>query len=257
MSNIVTRAWRRFAQQKSSSDVVKWVSLGSACDIAMILKEHKQKRESYPFDWLWNLDHGLSAVNDMITSDFRNVIREDSYTVAYHYRLNREVVVYKEYPSIIHMHSNPYSYREDHDVLRRRIERFKDLLQSNDPITFVHYKNYNEELMKDKSISLEEMFKGLVLKSNEFLKLIEKKRHRDSFVLIVVLQTDPKWQEQANKLISSYRSKDHRVRYEYTISRIDGDDDALATWRRQWNDILGFGSAYNYHSKFTEGQGKY
>jgi hypothetical protein len=120
----------------------------------MMLREMGIRKDAYPFDWLWNLDDGLRSVTHMIATDFAGALAANPYRRKAHYRVPGFPVVYGDYPSIIHMHSNPLESASDDATMRRRVERFTSALSSSDTLHFVYYKNFNEELIKDLSRSV-------------------------------------------------------------------------------------------------------
>jgi len=218
----------------------EYVSLGSACDTAMIFDRLKIRQTSYPFDWLWNLDTGLESVINIIENDFSSILNKESYAKKYHFRLPNEVIVYKEFPSIIHMHSDPLSSIAAHETLVRRIFRFRELLLSDTKIHFIYYKNYNEELLKDSSRTINLTIKDMLTQAKKFMALIDEKRKLNTkSILLLILQTDIEQQEEANKALSQITTVlDKRISLGFTLSRYDDNIKLHRKWEQAWRSNL-------------------
>lgn len=214
-----------------------YISLGAACDVGMVMDELALRKTSLPFDWLWNLDSGLEAVTHMIATDFALVSDRQSYEIQDHYRLTSPSVVYRSYPSIIHMHSNPMDFDDAHLALQRRMQRFRDVLASGDTLHFVYYKNYNEELLKSTGVSILDTFSRMMREGGDFLSLITSKTS-GKVSLLLVLQTDAQDSEDAQKIVASTSVGDRRVSLGHTISRYDYAPELNAIWRHQWFTLL-------------------
>ncbi len=120
-----------------------FVSLGGGCDVATNLKKLGLRHEQYPFDWLWNLDAGLDYVSKIIATDFKGLTSKHDYTYASH-QINpvEKFLIFKDYPKIAHLHSNPH---DNSDVLadyKVRIDRFRKLIKdTGEKTTFIYYRN--------------------------------------------------------------------------------------------------------------------
>ena len=217
-----------------------YISLGSACDTAMILDEFCIRKKSYPFDWLWNLDYGLEAINRMLTEDFFTVLTPNAYSNAEHYRFDKKQIVYERYPSIVHMHSDPLKDISAHEQLVRRIRRFEKRLHENCFIHFLYYKNYNEEKLKHSNISINDTVDTMLKDANNFTDLISKKYACNNFHLLLILQTDLQDMNDALNITRDYkRQMKQKISIGYTISRTD-DENVNKIWRKQWRHQLFF-----------------
>lgn len=153
------------------------VSLGGGCDVATILGDFGVRRASLPFDWLWNLDTGLETVCDIIVDDFAQILKPDSYGLTEHYRFpSRLSVTYGSYPSVVHMHSDPFRVPEDHATLVRRIQRFRRTLQDAPHITFVYYRCLEEGRIKRSDSTLRDEFVRLQTEGARFSEAISSTR---------------------------------------------------------------------------------
>jgi len=216
----------------------RYVSLGGACDAAMMLDTLKLRDEAYPFDWLWNLNHGLAAVNDIIEARFVQILGEDAYYSGLHHRVGRNVVLYKSFPSIIHMHSDPMNNRAEHEKIVRRISRFNEMLRSKDQLHFIYYANLNEIRMVNATLTNSILIDELILQGTRFMSFMSKKGHGKRTTLLLVLQTDVEFEAQAIAALAHVNTGDERIHMGYTISRNDGSPALLKRWKRQWADII-------------------
>lgn len=211
----------------------EYISLGSACDAAMILDKIKFRKNAYPFDWLWNLESGIENVIDIISSDFKNIVSENSYIQTRHYRLPNPVVVYKEYPTVIHMHSNPMINKKDHYTLLRRIQRFQEVMKSQTRIHFIYYRNHYEDTLVNPKVTVSDSLHRLVKEGEDFLRMLDtkyEKRHTDSSLLLI-LETNIEQFHVSNETILS---KDSRIQIGYTLSRYDDQKKLYRLWQKQW-----------------------
>jgi hypothetical protein len=196
------------------------------------------RKESHPFDWLWNLDSGFVAINNILNEGFESLIEKDSYKIIQHYRLESPQVVYREYPAIIHMHSNPMENIADHLTLVKRINRFKEVFTHGDFLHFVYYKSYNEELRKDKDATIEKTLQSMVSGANEFCQIINKKNFQPqgNFHLLLILQTDPEQTKESLLEIKKIQKKcTSNIFIGYTINR---NEDLFEMWRKQFKSQL-------------------
>jgi hypothetical protein len=188
------------------------------------------RKQSFPFDWLWNQDLGLSAINEIIKNDYKPILGLKSYVLAKHYKMENSVIVYRNYPSIMHLHSNPLEKKDDHETLLRRIERFKNILNSKRKACFIYYKSHNEEYLKDKLITIEDTVNKMILQGNEFISMIANKDAQ----LLLILQIDNKYEPQAKKLIRYLKFDKKQIKIRYTIANDNNNKKLTSKWRIQW-----------------------
>ncbi|AFY37750.1 hypothetical protein Lepto7376_1401 [[Leptolyngbya] sp. PCC 7376] len=222
-----------------------YISLGAACDAAQNLNFLGLRHCSYPFDWLWNLDLGLTAVTQIIEQDFEKITFQDCYIELPHYRFPDPMVVYKAYPTIAHLHTNPLEDSDAHQTLCRRIERFQKELNSDTIKHFIYYRNFNNDLF-DQHATLEDTLKKLLNEGEIFIEMLQKKYPEAAkrASLLLVLQTRPLDQNQAQKLTSHYRQKIRKkARFDKIIlacslNRNDNEIALKEQWKRQWETLL-------------------
>jgi len=222
------------------------VSLGGGCDVATILGDFGVRRASLPFDWLWNLDTGLETVCDIIVDDFAHSLKPDSYGLTEHYRFpSRLSVTYSSYPSVVHMHSDPFRVPEDHATLVRRIQRFRRTLQDAPHITFVYYRCLEEGRIKRSDSTLRDEFVRLQTEGARFSEAISSTLRRGQRSrLVLVLQAARQHRGIAESLVRDANREGYRdgrrcqVTYAYTLTRDDESPRDLRIWRSQWQRVL-------------------
>ncbi|MBP9150699.1 MAG: hypothetical protein KBF73_00305 [Flavobacteriales bacterium] len=104
------------------------VGLGQNCNSSWYLKATENKRASYPFDWLFTTPE---IIQDMLSDNF------EAFT-------NRNQLIphgldagHERYHEWLFGHRNPASSDSDLNFLKRCIERWNSLMQSQTPIVFV------------------------------------------------------------------------------------------------------------------------
>ena len=221
-----------------------FISLGGGCDVAWALERLSIREASYPFDWLWNLDTGLFSVNQIIDNNFTQLKKADTYQYSTHYRFgNNTKIIYKDFPSIVHLHSNPLVNEHDHKALERRISRFEEaLLEPNTSINFIYYRNYDEAVIKDPSLTLTTQFHRLLNEGIAFRKLMSNRFPKKRFRLLLVFQTTKEYQKEALEIIK-HTIKDKSLvndslKLGYTLTRDDSDKQELVQWEEQWDDVI-------------------
>jgi len=213
-----------------------YISLGGACDVAMIMKELRIRSTSLPFDWLWNLDNGLAAINAMIRNNFQDVMQRDAYCKIAS-RFSEKSIAYKKYPSILHFHSNPYERQNDHNDLMRRFERFRSVISSNAHLHFIYYRNFEEDKFKIPAISIKDTLTRMKTEADEFLHLISGVRGGKTSI-VLVLQTGVEDAEIAEVLVKSAVLENPQIKIGYTIARVDHLPELKAVWRDQWMSLI-------------------
>jgi hypothetical protein len=215
----------------------QYISLGAACDAAMMFKKLGLRNVAYPFDWLFNLDSGLASVTEMIKDDFQKVSASDCYIPASHPEITTEVGAYRDYPAVLHIHSNPMSKTGDHDELVRRFDRFRRALRSRDKLHFVYYRNLAASRLTDPSATAQQVLGQLIDEAEVFLDTISASRGGDSSLLLV-LETDVEDIEAASIALASATVPDGRIRIGHAISRYDENPVFNDVWKRQWTNLL-------------------
>lgn len=202
-----------------------------------MLEKMRLRRKALPFDWLMNHDLGLSAVTDMIRDDFQHVINQSDYIKADHHRFDDKMIVYKSYPPIVHLHSNPLEKTADHDVLKRRFERFRNLLHSKHGLHFIYYQNFTEERIENADLRAEQCLENMLRQAKDFLALL-------SFIpderisLLLVIEADAHDMGNIPSLVSQISLNDDRISLGYNINRNDKDPVAKKIWFDKWANLI-------------------
>jgi len=218
-----------------------YISLGSACDAAISLKYIGVRKESLPFDWLWNFDTGLRSVVTIIENDFKQIIDKDSYQLANHYRFSKPVVVYKSFPGIVHLHSDPMTINGEHEKMLRRIKRFINILNNKSKKHFVYYKCYEEDLIKNCNQSIKDTLDELICEGEKFVTmLLEKYAHvKNQFYLLLIIQTDKdKSRNACNEIRNANTCYPEYIKLSYTITRNNENRKLHNIGIKQWNRCL-------------------
>jgi len=215
----------------------RYISLGAACDAAMMMKKLGLRTASYPFDWLFNLDSGLVSVIEMIQDDFQKICAPDCYMPGNHSEITTEVVAYRDYPTVLHIHSNPMSKTGEHDELVRRFDRFRRALTSRDKLHFVYYRNLAASRLTDPSATAQQVLRQLIDEAGGFLDTISARRGGDTSLLLV-LETNIEDIAPASIALASATVPDSRIKIGHAISRYDDNPEFNDVWKRQWINLL-------------------
>lgn len=144
---------------------MKYISLGGGCDIQTYLLNKYVNSETCVFSYIWNLDGGLINVIDIIKNNFLGLKNIEDYLIDYHPKFyfpetttnNKPIclscpkrenkLINKQYRSMSFFHyelSNEFI-----DSINRKIERFQNLLNSEEEILFLYYRQYDEPINSD------------------------------------------------------------------------------------------------------------
>jgi hypothetical protein len=208
------------------------ISLGGGCLIATELRAFYLRQCSLPFDWLWNFDDGLGAVTGIINNDFAEIVSEDGYTYSsQHYMWpDKEMLVFAKYPNVALIHSNPLKSEHDQDALIRRVARFKELLSSQLPITFIYFRDYiyyREQVNNQAYNKIEvaaETWKKLTEESEAFIEMIARKFPINNFVLLSLFLAPPEIVAQiknSNPIFLEQGGRHKNIIYDFIIQPND------------------------------------
>lgn len=222
------------------------ISLGGGCLIATELKVFYLRKYSLPFDWLWNFEDGLFSVIKIIESDFKDMINSDYVYSRNHFMFpDAEVTVFKKYPNISLIHAKPLDFDVDKQALIRRADRFKAILNSNNPITFIYYREYTKWFPLDKSVeAAEQRFQEYIIESKEFVEMIRKKFNRNNFVLLSLFRVPDSYLEDIKKKNSDFfnqKQTDENIIYDfitYQDNVLPEDAEFQKNIDRQFGEIL-------------------
>jgi hypothetical protein len=207
----------------------KIIPIGYRCSSSEIIKVLNLKKESYPFDWTISK---LSTIKDCLLNDFKEFLKTENY-------IKKEMNIYNLIDSvkpfnvtgncIINTHYNPideisndfnmYDLKlalihhdifknEDYEYYKRCINRFKNILESNDRKLYLYIHNiigineYNEtkddiimefinfnEFIKTKSQNIEGLFFILVktnMKHTDKIHCSIEKVNSNPFIYIMM-----------------------------------------------------------------------
>lgn len=218
-----------------------YISLGSACDTAMILDALGLRNQSLPFDWLWNLDTGLSAITKIIQNDFQDINNPDCYIKTSHYRFNEDVTAYRDFPTIVHLHTDPLSSKGEHNTLAKRIVRLEELLKSDEHINFVYYRSHEEDKIKNKHVSATDSFNRMQNEIHDFQEILFNKfpQRKNRTKLLAILQSNPDEKHLiASAVKDSAKKTPDYIAFGWTIPRNDSEADMKKRWKQQWQDNI-------------------
>lgn len=120
-----------------------YCSLGGLCHSAQLLKVNGLKKASYPFDWIFS---NLQMIEDCISNDFKTFLDKSQYSdYTTNSTLKENQCEHNFYGkmlsnpdhNIIFNHHNPLSNQKDYEYLERCVNRFRDLLKSDERKKFV------------------------------------------------------------------------------------------------------------------------
>lgn len=127
-----------------------YCSLGGLCHSAQLLKINGLKKASYPFDWIFS---NIKMVKHCIEDDFKTFLDKSQYS---DYTTNTTLrenqcehsiygeMVFKGEHKVIFNHHNPLSSETDYAYLERCVDRFRELLKSEEPKTFVMFEGLDD-----------------------------------------------------------------------------------------------------------------
>lgn len=162
-----------------------YCSLGEFCHASALIKANELKLASYPFDWIFSSDQ---MIKHCIEDDFRTFLNKSEYNSNLS---NPEICEHNFYATmvenyqkaegfddrekVIFNHHNPLVNQDHYAYFERCVNRFRELLASDEEKTFVifqrEYKNITDGVMKSLQLS-------------QFLK-----NYTTNFTLLVIHQT--------------------------------------------------------------------
>lgn len=162
---------------------MKYCSLGSACHPSKVFKRNGFKQESYPFDWA---NTTTEVIRDCIEDDFNRFLDKDLYSPAQNFWEGDRVCNHDYYKpllvqedhlgrNILFRHRDPLHNEGDYEYYKRCVERFRNLLASEERKVFLkmHF-NKGEDIT------------DTILESFSLCKFLNN--YTSNFTLIVVHQ---------------------------------------------------------------------
>lgn len=160
---------------------MKYCSLGNNCTSATVLKRNGLKTESYPFDWIFSSEEMLIHC---VEDGFKTFLDKAEYNsnlaepnICEHEFYSKIVENYQDVEGkekVIFNHHNPLTSAKDYAYFERCVQRFKDLLKSDDSKVFVRV--HINKKPEDETESLSE--------SLRICELLDK--HTTNYKLIVI-----------------------------------------------------------------------
>lgn len=217
------------------------ISLGGACDVGIALQWMRIKGPSYPFDWLANLEGGLEQVVEILENNFDTVNQYDSYDLRYFPEFSKRLAVYKNHPSVVHLHSNPLSDRNEHEKLVRRMKRFQVTMEEEGLfVHFLYYRTLDALIQKDSSATWEQALELLEHEGLNFVRYVRNNYSGKLFNITLVIQADIQLSLPITAKIRELNKLNHlpEIKYGFTIPRPDDNLKMKALWRMQWCEIV-------------------
>lgn len=215
----------------------RYISLGSACNAATMIRKAGLRRASYPFDWLLNEEDGLRAVTKIVQDDFEHASNADNYFTKFHPPAGRVVPTYKSYPRTFHVHSDPVADPSHHQEMVRRFARMREALRSRDHLHFLYYRDYSVYRRENPGAKAADLVRAVDAEVLEFLELITDIRGGKTTILAVV-ESLIEDEQETTIAVNGFRPSDPRITFGKTVARYD-DVPALHTrWEREWINLL-------------------
>ena len=212
---------------------VVYVSLGSACNAAMMLSKAGLRDRSLPFDWLDN-GGGLAEVNAILEADFTTVTGPDAHAEVIVSAAGERALVFARHPGIVHLHSDPVHDPAAAADLDRRFHRLAELIAGPDDLRFVAYEAHRRGPAPDDD-AVARHLAALTRQGERWLANIDRRRGADApHRLLLVLETDPRDATAAQRIVARAASSDPRIAFAHATLRDDVDPTARLDWRRRW-----------------------
>jgi len=218
------------------------ISLGGGCDVSLQLQKYNLRKVSLPFDWLWNLDGGLGVVDELLSSRFSQARRRCDFEYADHYKWPGEkTLVFKKYPKVAFIHSNPLESKSDFESFNRRIDRFFEILDAPDvAVIFVYYRQNNEAgCLGEDALSNMDL---LSLESETFMKNMRYLYPEKSMRLISLFEAEKEiiFTDSARTKLDRLNDcwKSESIAFDFILPRSDLDQELRKEWHNKWYDVL-------------------
>ena len=142
-------------------------SLGPHCHSSYLLKSNNLKKASYPFDWIFT-NHNI--IKEILEDKFEKFLNKE-----YYIDIGLNKCGHQIYHSTMFWHHNPLKNVENYNYFVRCVNRFKDMLLSEEEKLFIY-------LVKDVKEINEHTFKNDMMILNETLK-----NHTTNFRLLSIV----------------------------------------------------------------------
>ncbi len=202
-----------------------------------MIKRAGLRRASYPFDWLLNVDDGLSVVTAIVRGDFRAVSDPAGYSIVNHPPVGRSVPAYAAYPRTFHVHSDPASNPQVHAEMLRRFDRMRNTLKSDDILHFVYYRDFSAFRQTTPGTTATGIVALMEKEAVDFLALVDGMHFEDKTMLLVV-ESAIEDVEEASTAVRNASPLDERITFAQVISRYDENPALNARWEKEWINAL-------------------
>lgn len=169
------------------------ISLGCACNTSLYLKELGLKTYSLPYDWIFS---NLDMIEHTIEDDFQSFLDRQLM-----FARNPKQAGHQQYHDMLFNHRNPKDNQEDYDYYQRCINRFKQILKTNDTKLFIHTMYQEPKTYHGHFVKFKPTFKNVyydlekIKNFHTFLGRITSK-----YFLLVIIQNPKQEQSQINKI---------------------------------------------------------
>lgn len=117
------------------------ISLGSACLATIEMRKYNIKDYTYCFDWLWNREGGLMNVITILENKFKKLLIRENYIEDPNFRVKNKCYSDMGFPH------NKVLSDEGWETFKRRINRTKEILESDKKICFVYFRDITKVLI--------------------------------------------------------------------------------------------------------------
>lgn len=146
-------------------------SLGPACATGGFIKMNQLKIKSYPFDWIFS---SLDIVEDCLKDNFHTFLKKKYYKMLDN---EKDKCGHKKYGSEMFQHRNPMTKEDDYKYYERCVERFRNLIRSQEHKLFMMvFINENKSQINK--------LKKRIIDFNDFFK-----EYTTNYKLCIIIQT--------------------------------------------------------------------
>ena len=142
----------------SNANFESHISLGSACQSALQLRENGLRDASHCFDWMWNKEGGLINIIEILQDNFKKLLNLNNYCKSNTYKVKN-----KCYPDMGFPH---YKLTKNSlETFKRRIIRTQKRFESKNRICFIYFRDIEVPINKkynriyNKEINIEEQLR--------------------------------------------------------------------------------------------------
>jgi hypothetical protein len=159
---------------------MKFCSLGSFCYSAQLLRRNNLREESNPFDWLFS---NIEMVKHCIEDDFKSFLDKSHYYLVEPYegstemRCNHRLYSLNDDYNPVFNHHNPLENDDHYQHFVRSVDRFKNILKSDQKKVFVYINRPNDD----------RNFEDILVEALQFTEFLNK--HVSNYTLVTICQS--------------------------------------------------------------------